>query len=80
MIIVHKSRLQLSNELRYNQRRTELLNATGTGLSSITKCAETKQKHPLNSPALLVSAVKHELGRQNSSPLSSYSDCLTNNF
>jgi len=27
-----------------------------------------------------VSAVKHELGHQNSSPLSSYSDCLTNNF
>ena len=42
MIIVHKSRLQLSNELRYNQRRTTLLNATDTGLGSITKCAETK--------------------------------------
>ena len=27
-----------------------------------------------------MSAVKHELGRQNSSPLSSYSDFLTNNF
>ena len=27
-----------------------------------------------------MSAVKHELGRQNSSPLSSYSDCLKNNF